>query len=732
MPLQNQLRRRLNIIFAAMSIVVVLACGLLYYSIRLQSAYIAKISLATRQRAITNELAKNCVLIKQKVWANQGITEEHASTNVLLEQWTNGQKALLNGNEYYGTAEPNTKEMQTLMQDASPVFVQTTDLLKEFIQNPKEFGEEKFLRLNNGFVTFLNKTNNITGKYLIESEDVAQKVKYAFWVLIFTALLLLVLATLRVLNPLKKYITQAYDDVEELESKLLKADSAKTEFLSNMSHEVRTPLNGVIGMTELLARTKLDEEQRGYVRNVHSSAQNLLDIVNDVLDYSKIQSGKLEVHKERFNLSDCLDQVIDLMKPLSNAKKLELMSDLNANLPIELVNDERRLRQVLLNLVNNAIKFTDNGEVVVKVELVNKESDFVQLKFSVRDTGIGIDSTVIDKLFQSFYQVDSTITKKYGGSGLGLAICKNLVHELGGRIWVESKAGQGSTFFFTIVAETAGVLQEEKIEVLNGMRALIVDDNKTNLKILVKQLSAWGIQATPFNSPELVTEIMSNLHKFDFVIMDMQMPEMDGKALAQKIRSQYSEKQLPLIVLSSVGEHLMLDNENFYNAYLNKPVKQSRLLDTIIEVMNIGPATNAKKRISSGNQEVMQQKSPLKILVAHDNDLSRAVTAKTLQLLGHKYDSVSNGKEVLEKSKRDEYDLIIMDVAMEEMNGIETTRQLKKIVGKSSMPVIIGITEDEKRDKDVCIKAGMDDMIEKPMKPEELQRKIHYWLETAE
>jgi CheY-like chemotaxis protein len=370
--------------------------------------------------------------------------------------------------------------------------------------------------------------------------------------------------------------------------------------------------------------------------------------------------------------------------------------------------------------------------VVVKVELVNRESDFVQLKFSVRDTGIGIDNAVIDKLFQSFYQVDSTITKKYGGSGLGLAICKNLVHELGGRIWVESKAGQGSTFYFTIVAETAGVLQEEKIEVLNGMRALIVDDNKTNLKILVKQLSAWGIQATPFNSPELVTEIMSNLHKFDFVIMDMQMPEMDGKALAQKIRSQYTEKQLPLIVLSSVGEHLMLDNENFYNAYLNKPVKQSRLLDTIIEVMNIGPAMQAKKQISSGNQEVMQQKSPLKILVAHDNDLSRAVTAKTLQLLGHKYDSVSNGKEVLEKSKRDEYDLIIMDVAMEEMNGIETTRQLKRIVGKTSMPVIIGITEDEKRDKESCIKAGMDDMIEKPMKAEVLQRKIHYWLETAE
>ncbi len=732
MPVQNKLRRRLNINFMAMAVVMLFACGLLYYSLRLQSSYTSKISLTSRQKAIAIEITRDFYFLLEKSKSGKDIAAELREMNVLIEQWTNAQKALLNGSEYYGTSVENTVLVQSMLQDASPSFVQCSDLLKEFFQSPQTFDDAKYTSFTTGIETYVGKINNITGKYLIESEETAGTIKYIFWALVSTALLLLFLATWRVLNPLKKYIEQAYEEVGELEAKLLKADGAKTEFLSNMSHEIRTPLNGVIGMTELLAATSLDEEQRGYVRNVHSSAQNLLDVVNDVLDYSKLDSGKLELHKERFNLSDCVDQVIDLMKPVSSAKKLELMSDLDATLPMEFLMDERRLRQVLLNLVNNAIKFTENGEVLVKAELINRESDFVQIKFSVRDTGIGIDPAEAGNLFQSFYQVDSSISKKYGGSGLGLAICKNLVQEMGGRIWMESKPGQGSTFSFTVVAETAGIVQEEKIDALNGMRALIVDDNKTNLKILVKQLSAWGIQATPFNSPELVTEILSNLHKFDFIIMDMQMPEMDGKSLAQKIRAQYTDKQLPLIVLSSVGEHLMLDKENFYNAYLNKPVKQSRLLDTIVEVMNLSTVNKAKEKISSGNKEVMNQKSTLKILVAHDNDLSRAVTAKTLQLLGHRYDSVNNGKELLEKSRRDDYDLIIMDVKMNDMDGIETTKQLKKIVGKNSMPVIIGITENESRDKQECIQAGMDDMIEKPMKPEILQQKIHYWLETEE
>jgi CheY-like chemotaxis protein len=381
-----------------------------------------------------------------------------------------------------------------------------------------------------------------------------------------------------------------------------------------------------------------------------------------------------------------------------------------------------------MNLVNNAIKFTEKGEVVIKTELVNTENGFAQIQLSVRDTGIGIASDKLDKIFDSFYQVDSSFQKKYSGSGLGLAICQNLANELGSRIKVQSTQGQGSIFSMSIIAEVSGIEHKEKVQALEGMSALVVDDNTTNLKILVKQLSGWGIQVTPFNSPQLVTDIMSNLNKFDFVILDMQMPELDGHSVAKTIRSKFSIQELPIIVLSSLGEHMMTDQENLYNAFLTKPVKQSKLLDTIIDVMKVSPVQRAKLTMQSGNSDVLGQKSNLKILLAQDNDLSRAVTAKTLELLGHKYITAFSGKEVIEKSRRDEYDLILMDVRENDVDGIETTRQLKRIVDQESMPIIIGLSNDQKKDKAQCMNAGMDDILEKPMNADTLREKINYWI----
>jgi len=724
------LLKKLNWSFLIMFVMVMASMAVLYFSLNVQSSYTAKVTLSSRQKALSEEVSKELMIVEKKRLNSLEILNEKKSIEIILSRMENAQKALLTGNIQYGTTLENTDEVNAMLQQSSPFLITGRDITLEIIKSEGQVNSEKISNAIQAFDEFEKSMNNVTGKYLSETEMFAGYIVIVFWSLLLCALILAAFSRFYILKKVGNLMDENSNEVGELLTELEESKQTKNEFLANMSHEIRTPLNGVLGMTEILSKTKLDEDQRGYVRNIHSSATTLIDMVNDILDFSKLKSGKMEIQKERFSLTECVEKVIDLMKPIAQAKKLELMSDFDPSIPEDLLQDERGFRQVLLNLVNNAIKFTDNGEVLVKAELINHEGEFVQIKFTVKDTGIGIDTTRASGLFQSFYQVDSSITKKYGGSGLGLAISKNLVQELGGRIWVESTPGQGSSFFFTIVGETSGSSQQSKINALNGVRALIVDDNKTNLKILVKQLSAWGVQATPFNSPELVTEIMSSLHKFDFVLMDMQMPEMDGRALAEKIRERYSTSQLPIIVLSSVGEHLLQDKEGFYNAYLTKPVKQNKLLDTIIDVIGISPLEKAKEQISKGNFELAHQKSNIKILVAQDNELSRAVTIKTLQLLGHNYDSVTSGREVLDKSKRDDYDLIIMDVISEEMNGIETTKLLKKRIGKDEMPVIIGVTENESRDKQDCMLAGMDDLVEKPMRPEVLQQKIHYWLES--
>jgi signal transduction histidine kinase/CheY-like chemotaxis protein len=635
---------------------------------------------------------------------------------------------LITGSEYYGTNSSNSNAAQSLLQYSSLEFVKGRDFLNEFAQNPKDYQKsdlDKAMMLLDSYIVSIN---NVTGLFLSESEAESYYSLFAIVGISVGTLFLLIYGIFVVARPISSVFEETENEIASYEKKVKEALNAKTEFLSNMSHEVRTPLNGLIGMSELLLQSKLDEEQRAYTRNIHNSAFHLLDLLNNVLDVAKLQSEQRELNKDRFNLSDCIDQVIDLLKPLAHSKKIELMSDLSPKVPMEIIFDEHRLRQILMNLVNNGIKFTEKGEVLIKTELINSEKDFVQIAFTITDTGIGIDSDKLEKIFESFYQVDSAINKKYGGSGLGLAISQGIAHELGTRIKVQSKPGQGSSFSFTIVAEASGAMHTEKLKSLNGLSALIIDDNTTNLKILVKQLASWGIQVTPFNSPQLVTDVMSNLNKFDFVILDMQMPEMDGHSVARNIRSKFNIQELPIIVLSSLGEHLMSDNENLYNAYLTKPVKQSKLLDTIIDVMKISPVQRAKLTMQSGNVDILSSKTPVKILLAQDNELSRAVNTKTLQLLGHTIISVASGKEVLERSKRIDYDIILMDVKENDLDGIETTRQLKRVMDEESMPVIIGLSNDEVKDKALCIQAGMDDILEKPMRAEALQEKINHWI----
>jgi len=721
-------QRKLFISFGILLLFVFGAIALVVYASKINGIYSSRISVSIRQKAISADALRIMYDVRDKQMANTETVTEIERLSKLLTKWENAQRGLLNGSALYGAESQNSVKVQELLLLASTPFVAMRDELHVAIEEEGGVRRVNFDEMGGYLDAYTDQMDLVTGQFISESTQSFRSLVIASFALAGIALLAFFIIYRKVLRPSADRIIEVADELQQMESDLQRANQVKTEFMANMSNEIRTPLNGVIGMAEVLSSTDLKVDQREFVRSIQSNAINLLDLVNDILDYSQIESGKLEIHRQRFVLSDCFDQVVDIMKPLANQKSIELISDIDPNLPIELVHDERRIRQIILNLVNNAVKFTDYGEIVLKAELINKESDFVQIKVSVRDTGIGIDSAKTPFLFRSFSQADSSVSKKYGGSGLGLAICKSLITEMGGKIWVESIPRKGSAFFFTLVAETSGESQQAKLEGLSGMKAVVVDDNKTNLKILVKHLSNWGVQATPFNSPDLVNEIIPDLRKFDFCILDMQMPEMDGAMLAKRIRASHSMEEFPIILLSSIGQHLVDSSGNLFNAYLTKPVRQSRLLDVIADVMKIGALPN-QSNSETGRFEGGFSNSHLKVLIAHDNELTRAVTEKTLQLMGYQFEVAHSGEEILEQSRREEFDLIILDVDLPEMSGIETIKRMKKIAGKNDMPVVIGITSNEESDKKVCIQAGMTDLVSRPLSTDELQKRIHYWLD---
>lgn len=710
-------------------VLIVLVYGLLvHYSIRTQESYTDKISLASRQRALAVELARDVVDFQN----GNSSSENDGRLKGLRSQiskWDGGQKAITNGDMLYGTNRDNSAEVNNILQSITPVFVRCRDRMEMLLNEREPLEGEKFSGLLRDVDDYSEMMGRVVGVYIQESNKLYQRTVFINWFLLGVGLVSLLFGWRWVKKRMRNSFESSDSLLVEKDLQLEESENTKADFLSNISHELRIPLSGVLGMTEILSKTELDHEQRSYVRNIQSGAMNLLDIVSDILDYSDLQLGKLKLNKNRFVLAECIDQTMDLMKPVASLKHLELMSEINSDVPMELVQDERRLRQVLLGLLNNAIKYTDSGEVSIHAEVVNREGDFVQIKFAVKDTGIGVAEENFDKLFNSFYKVDSTIkSERDGSSGLNLTIVKSLVQEMGGRIWVESIQGQGSSFYFTIVAETSGVDHQKKIQALNGLKAVVIDDNITHLKIIVKQLSAWGIQATPFNSADLAVGIMSNLHKFDFLIMDMQMPEMESSQLAEQIRKKYPYDTLPIIALSTVGNHLLMDKGHLYNTHLTKPVKQARLLDVIVEVMEESPVHKAKKKLSRGNSSITSLKSNLRILVAQDNELSKAVTAKTLELLGHTFESVRNPLEVIERTKSSDFDLILMDVRMKDVDGIEMAKRVKKLTHKNEIvPVIFGLSEDE-QDSKYCSQESIDDLVSKPMSPEVLQQKIEHWL----